>query len=131
MNRTCVIFSSVCFIAIIGCAKDDSAKHALSKSDRDALRAEFSHPAGGRVQTGSKPIVQGTLPLALLVRGGNSVWVLDVASGFQVAAGATDRDAILSVNAKTGVTLAGRNIAPGPLASADTYAIYVEPAPDK
>jgi len=133
MTRPCVIFVSLCLTTLIGCAaaRDDKhpAQKALSQADYQALKQEFTQPTAGQVQRRSYPIKQGNPPLAALVPAGNSVRVVSAANGQLIAAGTTDRDAIVSVDPKTGVTLGRAKLAPGPIASAQPVAIYIESAP--
>ena len=127
--RICIA-AFVLLIGAIGCASDESEKHpaqkALSKSDYEALRQEFTAPTAGQVQRRNYPVKQGNPPIAVLVPAGNSVRVINSADGRLIATGATDRDTVLSVDPKAGVTLGRDKLAGGPIASAQPVAIYFE-----
>ncbi len=129
MTRFPIILSCL-FLSMLGCAQaqDDThpAQKALSKSDYQALKQEFSRPTGGQVQRRSYPIKQGNPPLVVLIPAGNSVRVIRAGDGQLIASGVTDRDTIVSVDPKAGVTLGLEKLAPGPIGSAQPVAIYIE-----
>ena len=131
MTRLGVIFL-IC-LAVAGCTSPEEEKHparkVLSKSDYQALRQEFKAPTGGTVQHRGYPIKQGTPPLAVLVPAENTVRVIDATNGQLIASGSTERDAVVSVDAKSGVTLGREKLAAGPLGSTVSYAIYIESTP--
>jgi hypothetical protein len=120
----------ICLAA--GCAhRAEEEKHpaqkALSKSDYEALREEVQIADGRHGCSGAGyPIRQGTPPLAVLVPAGNSVRVINADNGARGGKRDNQRDAIVSVDAKAGVTLGGAKLANGPLGSAQAYAIYIE-----
>jgi hypothetical protein len=129
MSRGSVIFCLVCVLIVCGCAHEEDkhpAQRTMSKADYQALREEFSGTQGGKVQHRSYPIKQGNPPLAVLVPANNSVRVVDATTGALLAIGTTERDAIISVDPKAGITLGREELAPGPIASAQPVAIYIE-----
>jgi hypothetical protein len=126
MIRIGIIF---CIGIAIGCASDKprTADKVLSKSDLETLKHEFAQPSGGSVEMNKTyPIVQGSLPLAHIVTGDSSVQVVDLTSGLRIGGGDAPRRAVVSVDAKNGVTIAGQQVNPGPLPSAHQFGIYVQ-----
>lgn len=118
------------FIALAaGCtsSSEHPAQRALSKSDYQALKQEFSQPAGGAVQRKAYPVAHGIPPLAYIVTGDSTVRVVDATDGAIIVSAPAPSQTVVSVDARHGVTVAGKVVARGPLASAHSYSIYVEP----
>ena len=129
MDRISGIFCCLAFAA--GCSGETHpAQKALSKSDYEALKQEFAQPSGGRVESRTYPVRQGALPLAYLVVSDSTIRVLDSTTGSVIATADAPANSIVSLDAGHGVTIAGQNVMPGPLASAHQYAIYVEARKD-
>jgi hypothetical protein len=130
MHRGSVIFCLLCLSLACGCAPAHEDKHpaqrTMSKSDYQALREEFSGSSAGKLQHHAYPIKQGNPPLAVLVPANNAVRVVDATTGVLLASGTTDRDAIVAVDAKAGITLGREELAAGPIPSAQPVAIYIE-----
>ncbi len=128
MTRALAILS-ICTALAPGCtsSSDHPAQRDLSKSDYQALKQEFSQPVGGPVQRKTYPVAQGIPPLAYIVPGNSTIRVVDATDGDVIASASAPSQTVVSVDARRGVTVAGNVVARGPLASAHSYSIYVEP----
>jgi len=115
----------LCIPAGCSAAHPKGAK-VLSPDDRKALSEALSGAPGGPIQQTVYPIRTGSLPLNYIVTADASVRVVDATNGLVIATGRARAQSLVSVDAKRGVMIGRDRIAPGPLASAHQYSIYVE-----
>ncbi len=118
-----------CFAALLltsSCAQSNKA--ALSRADREALREEFTQPQ--RLQFRTHPITQGPLPLAQVITADSIIKIVNATTGALLATVEAPAHSIVSIAADKGVTIGRQTVLPGPLASANEYAIYVESEPE-
>lgn len=128
MERMAVIFLLLIACSCKGSPSATRPADRLSDADRQALHEEFGgRPPGGAVERRAYPVAQGKLPLSYICPAEATVRVVDAASGTVVGVGLAKANSMISVDAARGVRIGREQVAPGPLASDRTYAVYVVP----
>jgi len=121
-------FTLIAMFALIGCGSKKWKNPAPAPLPTSAP-APFVQVREGEINVPASPVLpvkQGPPPLAYIVEHGGMVRVVEVESGSIIAAGECDTQAIVSVDAQTGVRIGNNLMLKGPLPEGRTYQIFLE-----
>jgi hypothetical protein len=118
----------VLLVAAIGCASKNTAQTRPTAAREDS---PFRHPGPAIAPAQNAPVLlaSGPSPLAYLFSGGGGIRIVDATAHNTLMTATPTANSLISINARSGITIAGQKLVRGPLPGDHTYEIWFEPKP--